>query len=665
MISALQKPNDKARQLVSSFWRASRPARLRNLTEWAEAELRIPSGPAAGLKYKVDRQPYAKLLLPQLGKWRRHVITGPTQSGKSLHAFAMLIIYYLFEVKEDVIVGLPDLGMAGAKWEKDIKPFILRSRYSGLLPKRGSGSQGGKPVLITFLNGRTLQFMGGGGADSQRAASTARVLVITETDALDEVSQTSKEGQNKVDQLEGRVRAHGLESITSMECTVTNTSGRTWREYLAGTQSKIVCPCPYCSEYVGPEREHFVGWDSATDEIEASEKAAFSCPACGHLLDENDRKAMNHAAVLLHRGQTINAAGEISGDPPKTQTFSFRWSAFNNLFTPIALLGIEEWKAARAENAVEAEVRLKQQVWCLPTDDKTVEKVPLSIGIVRGSAEGFHGRLNGRQEWTLPDWSKWVTLYVDVGMRVLNWSVNAHGPRGLRDVIAYGATATEQPDVIGPEEAILSGLHRVRELIESHCDLTLALVDCRYQGNKKAKDPRRVVYEFIMSCGSPWFAAMGLSDWSQKQKSPTVDPSLTGAPWYFSKQEYCGEHLWVCDFAPDPFKHLSHGSWSIRPSDEKSTRYNGSVTIFGADAKLHTEFAAQMNNERFEVDHTTGKSAWKRHGHNHYFDTDVGNLVARSVIESMEAAKRPADMAQNHAEPFTTPDGRAFFAGAR
>lgn len=614
----------------------------------------------------MDRLPYARLLLAELGKWRRHVITGPTQSGKSLHAFAMLICYYLFEVKEDVIVGLPDLGMAAAKWEKDIKPLIEKSRYRQFLPTRGSGSQGGKPVLVTFLNGKTLMFMGGGGNDKQRAASTARVMIITETDGMDEVSATSKEGQNKVDQLEGRVRSHGLEAVISMECTVTTKRGRTWSEYQAGTASRIVCECPYCAHWVSPERKHLVGWDSAESKIEAGEKSAFSCPDCGQLLTEADRLQMNLGAQLVHRGQEVGPGGAIIGNIPLTDTLGFRWSAFNNLLSPVKLLGMEEWAAAHSDDPHAADVAMKQQVWCIPADDEQVEKVPLSLGIVRGSAPGYHGRCNGRDMWHVPEWAQWITAHVDVGMRVLNWSVNAHGPGNVRDIIAYGATATEQPDVIGPEEAILHGLHRVRETIEKHCDVTLALVDCGYHGNKKSdKNPRRVVYEFILSCGSHWQAAMGLSTWTRKQQSDDIEPALDGSPWYYSRQAYLNQSLWVVDFDPQYFKHLSHGSYLIQPSDGDSVRARGSVTIYGSDPRQHNEFAAQLNNERFEVDHKTGKSEWKRHGHNHFFDTDVGNLVAKAVLSSLELSQKQRDPAVRTGAAMTTPDGRAFFVGDR
>lgn len=300
-------------------------------------------------------------------------------------------------------------------------------------------------------------------------------------------------------------------------------------------------------------------------------------------------------------------------------------------------------------------------------DDEGLETVPLTIGIVRGTEAGYHGRCNGRDKWAVPDWSEVITGHVDVGMRVLNWSVNAHGPEGLRDVIAYGATSTEQPDVIGPEEAILAGLHKVRSIIDTQVDANLVLVDCGYQGNqKKKKNPRRVVYEFVMSAGEHWVPAMGLAAWARKDRTDTIEPSWTGAPWYYSEQEYMGQEVWVVDFEPGHFKHQSQGSYLIMPTEDGGGRAAGSVTLFGSEALRHNEFAEQMNNERHEIDHSTGKAGWKRYGHNHYFDTDVGNLVALSVHESIRLAEAAAAASEKPAaSSVQAPDGRAFFVGDR
>ena len=424
MISRVPQPT-KESVLIREFLRQCRPVRLREVGDWAEQEIRIPSGPFEGRRYRMDRLPYARHLLGQIGKWRRHVVTGPTQAGKSLNAFVLPIIYYLFEMKEDVICGVPDLTMSGEKWQKDIKPVIERSRYADMIPNRGAGSQGGNPVMITFRNGRSLRFMAGGGGDKQRAGSTGRVLVITETDGMDEVSKTSKEGQDKISQLEGRVRAYGEEARIFMECTVSTDTGRTWRELKAGTDSKLACPCPHCGHYVSPEREHLTGWEQAESKIQAGKISAWTCPECGIFLSENDRRLMNEQSVLVHRGQEVTPSGEIVGNVVETDTFSFRWNAFNNLLSTASLVSMEEWQAAQSEDVEAVQTAIKQQVHTIPAKNTNVERVPISVGVVRGSKPKYAGRCSGINQGVVPDGFDMLTAFIDISRRVLHWSVES------------------------------------------------------------------------------------------------------------------------------------------------------------------------------------------------------------------------------------------------
>jgi hypothetical protein len=87
---------------------------------------------------------------------------------------------------ETVICGLPDMDMASDKWNMDILPVLEQSRYRDLMPQRGGGSRGGKVESVKFTNGATLKFMSGGGSDKSRAGFTSRVVVVTETDGMDQ-----------------------------------------------------------------------------------------------------------------------------------------------------------------------------------------------------------------------------------------------------------------------------------------------------------------------------------------------------------------------------------------------------------------------------------------------------------------------------------------------
>src|SRR6187397_1637772 len=177
------------------FLGQSRPRRLRTMREFAEQEIIIPDGPFQGQRFRCRRQPYTGLWFDQIdsGRWSRCVATGPTQSGKTLACFVIPLLYHLFELGETVILGLPDMDMAGDKWREDILPVIERSNYRELLPSTGGGSRGGRVESLQFANGATLKFMSGGGSNKSRAGFTSRVVVITETDGMDQAGATSRE----------------------------------------------------------------------------------------------------------------------------------------------------------------------------------------------------------------------------------------------------------------------------------------------------------------------------------------------------------------------------------------------------------------------------------------------------------------------------------------
>jgi hypothetical protein len=181
------------------------------MRQFAEEEIVLPNGPFAGRRFRCARQPFAGLWFDEVdsGRWSRHVATGPSQSGKTLSCFVIPLLYHLFELGETVICGLPDMDMAADKWREDLLPVIERSRYRELLPRVGGGSRGGKVQTLQFLNGATLKFMSGGGSDKSRAGFTSRVVVITETDGMDEAGGPHPGVRGPGSPVHGMHRQHG------------------------------------------------------------------------------------------------------------------------------------------------------------------------------------------------------------------------------------------------------------------------------------------------------------------------------------------------------------------------------------------------------------------------------------------------------------------------
>jgi phage terminase large subunit GpA-like protein len=450
-------------ELLWAINQARAPA-LRSLRQFAEQEIIIPDGRYKGRRFTCERQPYTGLVFDAIdsGNWRRFAFTGPTQSGKSLCAYVIIIMYHLFELKESVVAGIPDLNMVADKWRDDILPAIMASRYADQLPSKGRGSRRGESaVSITFRNGATLRWMTGGSGEAGRAAYTARVVVITEADKMDTTSEASRQA-NPISQLEGRTQAFGDQALLYEECTVTIEQGWIWKEIKGGTNSRIMIRCPYCRNYVKPEREHLIGWQDAEDEFQAVELGHFICPECGVGWTDADREKANIEAVLLHGEQTVDIEGVISGDLPRTYTLGIRWSAANNLFVPASEIALKEWKGQRDPDPDNAERELRQQWWAIPDLPSSIELIPLDAEALVRRVEDQWPR--GR----VPDWTEVLTAGVDVHKtsRGIVWDTIAWTLDGSKvAVVDYGVEDVEQGvSRLGAERAIMAALHEVRSL---------------------------------------------------------------------------------------------------------------------------------------------------------------------------------------------------------
>lgn len=626
------------------------PPKMRSFSDWIRTEIVLPSGPFPGERLDFNRQPFVRLWAEAVdsGRYRAHIATGCVQSGKSLSCFVAIVMYVLFELRENVIVGCPIGALFDTKWQEDILPVLEASSYADLLPRTGKGSQGGTPERIEFLNGVSLQFMTGGGSDKTRAGATARFVVVTETDGLDVVGGKSSEG-TKISQLQGRTQAFADRGRHFFECTVSTDKAFTWREYQAGTASKIVCECPHCGGGVTPEREDLTGWEDATTISEAGRLARFVCSLCGGIWTESQRREMNRAAVLVHRGQEYRD-GKVIGDHPDTYTLGFRWNAFNNLLWPTSYIAEGEWQAAQGtgdEEQLHANKTRLQYVWALPVQEEEVETEPLTVGIVRGSATGYAGRCNGLDRGVWPDDTIRRVGMIDVHKRNLRWQVMATRANGQRHIVAYGSFDTEQPDVIGEEVAISDAIQALCPMIQDAHSLDVGFVDC--------KNWTDTVQAAVKSSGSPWICSQGSPHFKMPERTTATRVRNRHADRWFIVKPKPG--VSVISMDPDYWKKFVHTSLMIRPLDDQGQPKAGAITIYGSVPSDHTDWAKEVLAETWERRFVRGKGykeAWiKNNKNNHSLDLLYGCLCADDLVEAAkeegepDANKKP----QKNAEP--------------
>lgn len=461
MYSAEQSPMGILLTECEWFGQRCRTPRLRTMREFAEAEIVIPDGPYKGLQFRAATQPFASFFLDAIdsGQWNCFFATGPTQSGKTLICFIVPLLYHLFEIGETAICGLPNMEIAADKWRENLLPAIKASRFADLLPRRGPGSRGGTiGEAIQFQNGATLRFMSGGGGDQTRSSFTARVIAMTEIDKMDQPGLMSREA-DKLTQLKARSDAFDDRRRIYGECTVSIEEGAIWQEYQKGTRSRIVAKCPSCGVWLTPERENLQGWQGAKSIEEARLAARFHCGGCGKPWTEDERFQMNRAARVLHRGQTIDSEDVVVGEAPLTDSYSFRWNAFNNLLKKTATIAAREWAAAQNIHEENAEKELRQFEWAIPYVPEISDMTPLEPGMIMK-------RRTMEPRGLCPEGTQYLTVGIDLGKYAGHWVLLAFREDLQISVVNYGVVEFLS-ETVGAERGVLAGLRDFRDRVLS------------------------------------------------------------------------------------------------------------------------------------------------------------------------------------------------------
>lgn len=621
MVAASQKRVDGRvfMREVNLFLMSSQAPRLRTLREFAEQEVVIPDGPFKGFKFSCERQPHTALWFDEIdsGKWRRHVLTGPVQSGKSLIGFIIIAMFHLFEHRETVILGLPSMEMASDKWKVDIEPVIRASRYRDLIPTTGAGSRGGEFESIQFKNGAVLKFMSGGGGDKKRSAFTSRVLIVTETDGLDEAGDNSREA-DPLRQLEARTASFGDKARIYLECTVSFEQGRTWQELKNGSDTKIALRCPHCGGWTTPERESLVGWQGAEDEMTAYERSAFYCDLCGAMWKEDERRTAHKHAKLVHKGQEITQEGEIVGDRPRTFTLGYRYTAANNFFRSAGEIGAAEWRATKGDNEETADRELCQFVWAKPPK-------PSVEALVSLDARALASRMQHPSRGFLPSDCGMVTVGVDIGKWLVHWSAIAWRSQGRGQVIDYGVVETNAKQ-LGEDVGIISALTQLEDTWsngwkrgEDIVPAKAVFIDSGYRAD--------LIYEFCKRSTDLTFPTKGFGTTEYSRPHGVGRTTLTIGEGYHVERLSGTGGVRLVEINADHFKSRLHEGYQCGPQGA------GAITLFhSADEKEHFEFCKHQTAERKESSFDPRKGEvikWvKLRKSNHWFDTTVLAMVA-------------------------------------
>lgn len=276
-----------------------------------------------------------------------------------------------------------------------------------------------------------------------------------------------------------------------------------------------------------------------------------------------------------------------------------------------------------------------------PPTTEDEESTKLKAGVVRGSAEGYKGRMTGLPAGTVSPGTQFLTAFVDMSQYVLTWEVCGWGEGERCQVVEYGKQATDSVDVRGVMPVLKSALDDVAaHFKERGYKLNVGLIDSGSGLHTEA------VYQWINENGGGiWYPSKG--DGNYRPPGLAHDKSRkSGAHWNFSPQQKCRKPLVVMD--ADFWKTATHSAFRIKPIDDEGRQAPKSIRLFGVDGGQHRTFADEIVAEQWEREFIEGvgykPGRWiQLTKANHCLDTHYGNMVARAVAEYLN---RPAPRLQ-------------------
>ncbi len=322
--------------------------------------------------------------------------------------------------------------------------------------------------------------------------------------------------------MKERCSFYGSRARFYFESTLTHVDDIMDTAHKTGTGSIIVFPCPCCGEHICPMRDNLVGWIDAQSDREASERATWSCPACGECFDDARRRKALATSKLIHRGQTVDRSGKIHGNAPSTLTLSVRWTASTNAFSETSIIGKKEWSAKYAQTPEQSEASVRallQFTYATPVPSSTSVIDSLDVR-----------RLIGRQGESLrgevPSNCLLLSAGVDLRTTELHWCVVAHCENGVR-IVDFGLLDTLH-DKMDLDAAIREVVLRAQaELRAKFPAIKIVLCDAGWK-----PDPVNLACE----SDPVWFACKGFgsSGLSQDYTKPRSDKSarVIGSSWH-------------------------------------------------------------------------------------------------------------------------------------
>lgn len=457
-----------AREIRRDVLEMIRPPQETTVAESAARSLRIvnPSGGAGN--WSADTAPYMvePMNLARSRLFEAVVFMGPARSGKTVALVDGVLAYSIVDDPADCMVVQTSQSAAS-----DFSKMRIRRAIRGspeLASRISPRSHDDNDFLKVFRSGMAIRF--GWPSIGQLSGKDLRRVLMTDVDNIT--------GDLGIDEAFGLALKRTQTYMSAGICIAESSPARDyvnrkWRGasdheappadgiatlYNRGDRRLWYWPCPECKEPFAampglslfglPTFEELCERLTRDDPLELAERYAMvCCPACGVLIDQKHKRAMNAAGRWIAQGERLWPDGTVTGEPLRSRFASFWLGGVAAAYQPWLSL-VERYLQAVKQYATTGETKaLKSTV----NVDQAMPFIPPAAGKQRGAHE-----LQQRCE-------EWTPAHVPLGVRFLVACVDVQA--GMRrgfvvQVIGFGVGrehwlidryALKTSDRIGPD----------------------------------------------------------------------------------------------------------------------------------------------------------------------------------------------------------------------
>ena len=392
-----------------------------------------------------------------------------------------------------------------------------------------------------------------------------------------------------------------------------------WKLWQEGTMHHWAWPCVHCGDYFVP-RFSCLEWakhadGSKTTPSEARRTAHVVCPNCGGVLEGQHKAAMNAGGRYVAPGQTVDATGNVTGEPRETSTVSF-W--VSGLCSPFVSFG------QRAEDYLKAARMMDPERIRTATNAGFGELYSWGAGEAPKWAEvAAHKGEYARGE--LPSGVIVLTATVDVQKNQIVYCIRGWGARATSWLIDWGTLHGETVETAVWEDLI--------DLIQTPIGgkhIRLTLIDSGFRPGKPIELPLNRVYEFARRFPRHVRCAKGSS-------TPMRTPLVTSTVEVTTRGTAAKAGLNLLRLDTDSFK-----SWVFERIRWPTDAPGG----WHLPHDIDDDYCKQITSEA-RIRLPSGRVQWRQTSReNHYLDCEAMQAAAGHLLNVARKRTAPAPSPQ-------------------